>query len=150
MSKYAFFSWTNYYISYKDIYIVVFLIFFIELFIYSKFKSLCTIFICLIATFSILFQIDKGIYIYFILTFYCLYLLAAKKYKDIILIFFSLIIFWTITINLIGFDEIKAFLENTKTMILSFDLMAGLKYPEPFFSMGSDPNGARATRGLFD
>ena len=26
--------------------------------------------------------------------------------------------------------------------------MHGLKYPEPFFSIGDNPHGARATRGL--
>ena len=28
------------------------------------------------------------------------------------------------------------------------DYMHGIMYPEPFFSIGEDPNGARATRGL--
>ena len=65
-----------------------------------------------------------------------------------LLIFFSLIICWIVAINLIGFDEFKAFLENTKTMVLSIDAIHGLKYPEPFFSIGENPDGPRATRGL--
>ena len=147
MSKYAI-TGAGYYISYKDIYLILFLIFFIELFINSKLRSLSIILICSIATISIIFQIDRGAYINFILIFYLLYLLAARQYKDILLIFFSLIIFWTITINLIGFDEFKAYLDNSKTMILSMDSMHGLKYPQPFFSISDDPNGTRATRAL--
>ena len=140
---------TNYsYLSYRDIYVILFLIFFVELFIHSKFRSLSIILICLIATISVLLQIDKGAYINFILAFYCLYLLFAKKYKDVLLIFFSLIICWVIAINLIGFDEFKAFLNNTKTMALTGELMHGIKFPQPFFSMGTNSDGARATRAL--
>ncbi len=57
MSNYTFLG-KSYYISWKDIYIVSFLIFFIELFINSKIRSLSIILICLIATTSIVFQID--------------------------------------------------------------------------------------------
>ena len=118
------------------------------MFIDSKLRSTSLILICLIATFSILFQIDKGAYINFILIFYFFYLFFIKKYKDILLIFLVLFFSWVIVINLIGFDEFKAYLDNTKMMILSMDVMHGLKYPEPFFSMGENPDGARATRGL--
>ena len=147
MSKYAFLE-ANYFFHHKDIYIILFLIFFIELFIYSKFRSLSIILICFTATIALLFHIDIGSYINFILAFYCLYLFVAKKYNDILLIFFSLIIWWIVAINLIGLDEFKAFLDNSKTMILAADSLHGLKYPEPFFSMGNNPDGARATRGL--
>ena len=147
MSKYSFLE-ANYYFHHRDIYIILFLICFIELFIKSNFKTLSTILICLLATVSILLHIDTGIYINFILFFYFLYLLIIKKYNDIILIFLSLSIFWIIVINLISFEEFLAFIENAKIMILSMDLMHGLKYPEPFFSMNDDPNGTRATRGL--
>ena len=147
MSHYTFLG-AGYYFSHKDIYIILFLIFFIELFVHSKLRSLFIILICLIATVSILLQIDRGAYIYFVLFFYFLYSLIAKKYNDALLIFFSLIICWIIVINLIGFDEFQAYLENTKTMAISGEWTHGLKYPEPFFSIGDDPNGARATRAL--
>ena len=89
MSNYNFLG-SSYYISHKDIYIILFLIFFVELFIDSKLRSTSLILICLIATFSILFQIDKGAYINFILIFYFFYLFFIKKYKDILLIFLVL------------------------------------------------------------
>ena len=138
----------GHYFSYRDIYVIIFLIFFIELFITSKSRTVFTILISLVATVSILFHIDIGIYLNFILVAYCFYLLLAKKYNEILFIILSSIIFWTIAIGIIGFDEFKAFLENSKVIIASIDLMHGLKYPEPFFSIASDPNGARATRGL--
>ncbi len=147
MSRYTFLG-KSYYISYKDIYIILFLIFFIELFFSSKLKFISIISISLIATISMLFQIDKGAYINFILIFYFLYLLSAKKYRDFFLLLISLSICWLAVINFIGFEEFKAFLNNTKSMVTTMDLMTGLKYPEPFFSIGNNPDGARATRGL--
>lgn len=147
MSTYTFLG-AGYYFSHKDIYIILFLIFFIELFIDSKFKSLSIFLICFISTASMLLQIDRGAYINFVLIFYFFYSVIAKKYNESILIFLSLLLCWILAINIIGFDEFKSFLENTKVMFLSGDLMLGLKYPEPFFSISIDPNGARATRAL--
>ena len=136
------------YFSYRDVYIILFLIFFIELFVYSRSRLFFTILICLIATISILFHNDIGFYLNFLLFFYILYLLVIKKNSEIVLIFLSLIIFWFIAIRLIGFDEFKVFLDHTKTIILSADLIHGSKYPVPFFSIGEIEDGARATRGL--
>ena len=103
MSHYTFLG-SGYYLTHRDIYIILFLILFIELFIYSRFRLFITILISLIASVSILFHNDIGFYLNFILFFYILYLLVIKKYSEILLIFSSLIIFWSIAINLIGFD----------------------------------------------
>ena len=149
MSQYRLITY-SYYFSFRDLFIILFLIFFIELFIYSKFRYFFIILISLITTISILFHIDSGIYLNFILIFYCLYLFFAKKYHDLLLIIFSSLASWFIVIQIIGLDEFKAFIDHTISIALSMDLMHALKYPEPFFSIGNDPNGAgaRATRGL--
>ena len=147
MSRYTFLG-KSYYISHKDIYIILFLIFFIELFFNSKLKFISIISISFIATIAILFQIDKGAYINFILIFYFLYLLCSKKYKDFFLLLISFSVSWLLVINFVGFEEFKSFLNNTKSMASTMDLMTGLKYPEPFFSIGSNSDGARATKGL--
>jgi hypothetical protein len=137
-----------YYFSFRDIYIILFLIFFIELFIYSRLRLFFTILITLLATISLLFHIDIGFFLNFILFFYILYLLFIKKYDEVLLIISSLIIFWFIIIHLIGLDEFKAFLNHTKTIVSSIDLIHGKKYPVPFFSIGEIEYGTRATRGL--
>ena len=147
MSHYTFLG-ASYYLSHKDIYIVLFLIFFIELFVQSNFRSLSTILICIIATISIFLQIDRGAYINFVLIFYFLYLIFSKRFNEAFLVFFSLFACWLIIVNLIGFDEFLAFLNNTKVMAFSGEFIHGLKYPEPFFSIGETPDGARATKAL--
>ena len=60
----------------------------------------------------------------------------------------SLFIVWSLTIFVVGLDEIVAFFKNTKSIVSSMDLIHGLKYPEPFFSLKNNQDGARATRGL--
>ena len=140
---------TNYsYLSYRDIYIILFLIFFVELFIFSKIKLPSTIFIAFIPSVAILFHIDTGVYLNIILAIYVLYLFFIKKYSEIFTIFVVLTLSWLSILVLLGFDELIAFMEHVSAAALSFDYAQGLKYPDPFFSIGDNPHGARATRGL--
>ena len=139
---------SSYYITTRDIYVILFLIFFVELFIESKFKILSNVLVCVISTLSIILHIDTGAYLNFILIFYSLYLLITKKYKDILIIFTSLSLCWGIVIIFFGFDEFFVFIDNFKIMALTMDIMHGLEYPTPFFSIGNDPDGTRATRGV--
>tara|TARA_Y100000294_G_C8561741_1_gene339332 strand:- start:1152 stop:3023 length:1872 start_codon:yes stop_codon:yes gene_type:complete len=136
------------YFSYRDIYVILFLIFFINLFAFSEFRTLYTILISIIAVISIFFHIDIGVYLNLILAFYIFYLFFLKKYGEISLIILSAVFTLFFAIYLIGVDEFKAFLDHTTTIIFSMDLMHGLKYPVPFFSMEGNQHGARATRGL--
>jgi len=136
------------YFSYRDIYILLFLIFFMQLFINDSFKLSILISITLISTISALMHIDTGFYINFILLSYIFYLFILKKYKEIFVIFLSLFIFWLLIIYFISFEEFKAFLDHSISMIFSLDLMHGLKYPTPFFSINESEYGTRATRGL--
>ena len=147
MSRYTFLA-SAYYFSHKDIYIILFLILFTELFLSSNLKNISLLALPLIATLSFLFHVDIGIYINFILFFYFLYLIITKKYNDILLLLLSLFIVWSLTIFVVGLDEIVAFFKNTKSIVSSMDLIQGLKYPEPFFSLKNNQDGARATRGL--
>lgn len=139
---------SSYYFSSRDIYLIVFLIFFIELFVKTKIRYLSTVIICFISAISILLHYDTGIYINFILVLYLLYLIISKRKKDLLIIIFSLFFFWMTLISILGFEEISAFLKNLSVMIASMDLMVGLEYPTPFLSLGENPDAARATRGL--
>ena len=136
------------YLSYRDFFLVLFLIFFIELFTHSRFKVFSTILVAVIASFAFLFHFDTGIFLNVTLALYGFYLLIIKKYFDIFIIFISIIITWLLIISFLGLDEFKAFIDNAITIVFSMDYMHGTMYPEPFFSMKDNPDGARATRGL--
>ena len=81
------------YFSYRDIYILLFLVFFIQLFINDSFKLPLLISISLIATISLLFHIDTGFYTNFIILSYVFYLFILKKYKEAFIILLSFLAF---------------------------------------------------------
>jgi len=136
------------YFSYRDIFVILFLIFFLNLFIYSKVKSLNLFLVSAISSLALLFHIDTGAFLNATLFLYLLYLLVTKKFFDISIVFISLFASWSFIILFFGLNEFSAFIDNAITIIFSMDYMHGIMYPEPFFSIGEDPNGARATRGL--
>ena len=139
----------GYYLIPRHLYVILFLIFFIELFIRTNFRNLFIILITFLSTLSIFLHVDIGAYLNLVLLSFLIYLIFIKKYKDIFLVMFSLLFFWIIAIQIISYDEFKAFLSNTRTMMSSIDFMHGFEYPQPFFSMLNDePYGVRATRGL--
>ncbi len=142
-------SFSNYYLidylGIRDLYALMFFIFFIQCF-FKKNRILLNLFISAITVFTIILHIDIGIYLYLILLSYKIYLLISKKFKDFIQIisflFFSLIVVFLI----FGSSEIVSFFINIKHIIFNVDQIHGLKYPQPFFSMGIEPNGSRATK----
>ena len=136
------------YFSFRDLGFILFIVFSLELFIFSKVKFLSLIILTLISSISILFHIDIGIYVGVGLLFLIFYSLVVKKYKDVLLILIFLFIWWSLIIYFIGQEEFLAFFDHAKTIILSVDYQMGGIYPEPFFSIGENPHGARATRGL--
>ena len=139
----------GYYLIPRHLYVILFLIFFIELFIKTNFRNLFIILITFLSTISIFLHVDTVSYLNLILLSFLIYLICIKKYKDIFLVIFSLLFFWIIAIQIITYEEFKAFLSNTITIMSSIDLMHGFEYPQPFFSMLNDePYGVRATRGL--
>ena len=135
----------SYYFNIRDLYALVFFIFFIQCF-YKRDRLLLNLLISATAVFTVILHVDIGIYLCLILFSYQIYLLLSKKFKDfyqiIIFLFFSLLLVFLI----FGKIEILSFFEHTKHIVLNIDKIHGLKYPQPFFSMGLEPHGSRATK----
>ena len=135
---------TNY-LSYRDLYVFVFFIFFIQCF-YKKEKILFNFLISITAASTVFMHIDIGIYLLTLLFCYKIYLLVSKRFKDfsqiLFFLFFSFLIFFLI----FGKSEIMSFLIHLKHIVLNIDKIHGLKYPEPFYSIDVHPDGSRATR----
>ena len=58
-----------------------------------------------------------------------------------------LILFWSIFIYIVGIEEFYSLIENFILIVSNTDLVHGLDYPTPFFSIG-EQHGTRATKGL--
>ena len=145
-------SLSNYYLidylSIRDIYALLFFIFFVQCFFKSNSLHL-NFLISLITIFTIFINIDIGIYLFITLISYILYLLFSKKYNETLQIFLSIIFSFILVLLFFGNSEVSSFIFQSKQLIFNMDVMHGLKYPQPFFSMGIEPDGSRATKTIF-
>ena len=135
-------------ISYRDIFTILFLIFFIEIFLKNKNLLQLHFAVTFVAFVALLFHFDIGVYLYALLILYTFYLLIIKKFNHFFLIYFLIILFWLIFIYAFGAKEFYSFFDNFFMIASSMDLAHGYSYPAPFFSIGEDKDGARATKGL--
>ena len=134
--------------SYRDIYIIVFLIFLSKIFLNHHSTIITKFFIGSIPTFALLMHIDTGIFLFVLLISLVTYLAINKKIFDIFQILSSVLFSSLILLFIFGTDELVSFFQNASTIVLSMDYLHGIMYPEPFFSIGENKNGMRATRGL--
>ena len=134
--------------SYRDIYIIVFLIFLSKIFLNHHSTIITKFFIGSIPTFALLMHIDTGIFLFVLLLSLVTYLAINKKIFDIFQILLSVLFSSLILLYIFGADELVSFFQNASTIVLSMDYLHGVMYPEPFFSIGENKNGMRATRGL--
>jgi len=135
------------YLTNRDIFLLIFLIFFIQCF-YKKNKIKLNISLTFVAFLAVIFNIDIGLYLLCVLFFYNIYLLLSKQFKDFFQIIFSGLTFIVLFILVFGVQEFESFMFHTTNIIKNIDLVHGLEYPQPFFSMEILQHGSRATKSL--
>jgi len=130
----------------RDIFSLIFLIFFIQLF-FSRKKLILNFLLTLTVIVAIIFYVDIGIYLFFTLSTYIFYLILSKQFKDllqIVSIFLSLTLLF---IYVFGIKEFDAMLFHQVNIIKNIDKIHALEYPQPFFSIG-EQHGSRATKAI--
>ena len=134
-------------ISYRDLYLIFFLILLFNIIILEKSNYLNIFLISIIPSFTILLHTDIGIYLNFTLIFLMIYLYIIKNKKNwfIILVISS---FWFLVLAYMGLDEFKSFFKNILILTSSIDYLHGIPYPEPFFDISESKHGTRGTKGL--
>ena len=134
-------------ISYRDLYLIFFLILLFNIIILEKSNYLNIFLICIVPSFTVLLHTDIGIYLNFTLIFLMIYLYIFKKKKNwfIVLVISS---FWLLVLAYVGLNEFKFFFKNMLILISSIDYLHGIPYPEPFFDISETKHGSRATKGL--
>ncbi len=99
----------------------------------SKEKKVISSFIVgFLSVLSILFYWDIGSYTNFLLIFFLIYLFLVKKYYDLSIIIFSIILSWSIFYISLPSDEIKEFFNQYIFIINISDYLLGIEYPTPF------------------
>ena len=143
------------YIRYTDLPILIFLIFSMEI-ILKKNKNLYGFLIGLISSFSLVFALDRGIYVNLLILFLLAYFLLRKEFKIVALILLGLFSSWLILYILIGPKEFSFFLKNSYQYgVLFKGLMDSYIYPTPFIPetgcglANANCSGSfRATKGI--
>ncbi len=136
------------YFSYRDIFIILFLIFFSKIYLLNGSSIVLNILIGVVPSIALLMHIDTGTFLYMLLILHIFFLLINKKINEVLIILLSIFFSWSLLLSILGFNEILNFLQNAITIILSMDYLHGIAYPDPFTSIIDNKNGMRATRGL--
>ena len=130
-------------ITYRDLPIVLCLVFFIKNLI-NKNINLTLILISFFAVTSFFWSIDRALVLNLFIIFIFIIFFLNDRIKEIYLIFISIIIFWFIFYIIMG-EEFYYFMENTFSVFKDQNYIHGIIHPKPFSDM---ENSSRATKSL--
>ena len=134
-------------ISFRDLYLIFFLILLFNITIHEKNNYINIFLITLIPSLTMLLHTDIGIYLNFTLIFLMIYFYFSKKNKNWFIILI-IAIFWLLTLKYMGLNDFKLFFKNILILTSSIDYLMGNPYPEPFFDTTGSKHASRATKGL--
>ena len=137
----------NDYLNIRDLFVLIFFILLTKIILKNN-SPILSYFLTLTTVVALFFHYDTGIYLCVTLIFYIFYLLISKNYKDCGIIIFFLIINILISYLYFGSNEIVNFYNQLIHIVKNIDKIHGLEYPQPFFSIGSNADGSRATKLL--
>ena len=140
-----FFLFENQTLGYRELPVFIFLIFSYNLIVLKKTNIFIYLILGFLPVFSLLWSLDRGIFILAIYVVFFGILFFNKKFKELLtlslIILFSLILL----ISIIGTYEFNHFITNSLEILSSSDLLNGIIHPEPF---SNDNGSSRATKSL--
>ena len=132
-------------LSYRELPLIIFLILLIPIISNEKMTILYCFLIGAMSVISMLWGIDRGAYLNLTLASLVLFLIIKKDFRKSSWIIIGIIVGWILFYTIIGPEEFKSFLYNTKSIYQSSNWTFGMIHPEPF---SSDRHSARATKVL--
>ena len=130
-------------ISYRDLPVILCLIFFIE-FLLRNNNFILLVLISFLAVTSFFWSIDRAITVNLFIVFIFIIFFLNKRFRDIYFTLCSIIIFWLIFYLLLG-DEFYYFIDNSISVLKNQNYIHGIIHPTPFSDM---ENSSRATKSL--
>ena len=94
---------------------------------------------------SILWSLDRGVFLIFAYLIYIYYLIFNKKFEGLITILISFFLSFYILYQIVGDNEFNAFIINSFDIIKSSELLNGIIHPIPF---SSEIDSTRATKSI--
>ena len=131
--------------NYRDF----FSIFFLILLSSALFNKNLSIFIFFLignlSILSLLWSLDRGVFLNATLIFVCFIFILQNKVKEIISLLSGILFSWLIFVFLVGPNEFYAFLDNSINILKFNELWNGIIHPTPF---SDEKNSSRATKAL--
>ena len=109
----------------------------------NKSSLISNLILGLLSVLVFLWSIDRGIVFCLFLIFFFLFLFLNKKFKDILYIVFSVILFWSIFY--FTNNEFNYFIKNTYLVLTELNYVHGIIHPTPF---SDEENSWRATKNI--
>ena len=135
----------NFTFSFREIPIFLFLIMSFNYLVLEKKNFFLFLILGILPIFSLLWSLDRGIFLCACYIAFFFILLVNKKFKDTLvissLIIFSILIFFIF----IGKNEFIFFIKNSFDILSSSDLLNGIIHPAPF---SKESGSSRATKSL--
>ena len=134
-------------IRFRDIPLLLFLILSLKLFTSNKQNFIICYFLGTLSVLSMLWSLDKGIYLNVSLMFTIFLLLINRNNLKTTFIIIGVFSGWLIFYNIIGDEEFRNFITNSLNVLNDQQFGAGLIYPKPFF-FGEILYSSRGTKNL--
>ena len=131
--------------NFRDIFSIIFLICLINIFKKNKSNYLNNFIIGSLSILSLLWSLDRGIFLNTTIIILLFFLFFRGNYKDLFSILLSAIIFWIIFLFSVGQEEFKEFIHNSYNILRYNEIWNGLIHPQPF---SDEKNSTRATKAL--
>ena len=137
--------WEIHLLHYRDLPLVLFLIFLVEVFNNKNFSNFFAFVLGSLSVLSILWGLDRGAYLNLnlFLLFFLLIFRGEMKKNIFLIIGFSL--GWIIFFSINAQNEAKFFIENSLSIYQNHGFINGIIHPIPF---SDDPNSWRATKTI--
>jgi len=137
--------WETHLLVYRDLPLVLFLIFFVEVFNNKNFSNFFAFVLGSFSVLSILWGLDRGAYLNLNLFLLFFLLIFRGEMKKSIFLIIGFFLGWIIFFSIIGQNEAKFFIDNSLSILQNHGFIDGIIHPIPF---SDDPNSWRATKTI--
>jgi hypothetical protein len=135
----------NYSLSYREIPIFLYLICLINILDLKKISIINILTLGLLPLFSLLWSLDRGIFLIATYIPMILLMLINNRFKQLFSILLIILISFLLFFFLVGYIEFSNFLFNSIDILKSSDLLNGIIHPSPF---SNEAESSRATKSL--
>tara|TARA_B100002051_G_scaffold270398_1_gene303215 strand:- start:1104 stop:2945 length:1842 start_codon:yes stop_codon:yes gene_type:complete len=132
-------------ISFRNFPIFLFLIFLLFALEGNKYSKIFSFLIGILSVLSIIFGLDRGAYLNFIILSFFAYSYINKQWFNCYAVLLGIILGWLFFYFNFGKDEFNIFIENSLYIYKNMDLIHGIIHPSPF---SDEPGSSRATKNL--